>query len=282
MTGPGRTEVSIDEATSAMAAPKATDLTTKLEGANVPEQFRGKTLEEVARFASTATEALRISEDARKTAEARSYAPAPVVVQAAPAAVVAEREPTDEELAEAFEKNPVAAVRWMTNKARADAEKNLESRLGPLGASAMANAEIGARGRFTTEFAVLADEIKTVTDEIKKNGGGQNVLGTPAGWDQVMSYVRGKPGNFEKVIAANAKAAGEKAALEAREVQSRSGGYSPTPTRSSSEVAPGDVRPISGGAGLDETQRKIADMFIAQGTFKDYAEYAKWDKMGGQ
>lgn len=274
-----RADVSLEEAGGAMDAPAATAADLKLEGDAIPEQYRGKSVADVLKMVEATTGALRISEEARKTAEAsREPVTREVIREVAPAAVVDERL-TKEQLATLFESDPISAVGYMTDIAAKDATRQVEARLAPLAIGAANNAEAAAKAQFKDEFELFGPEIKEMTALIAKNPGGKEYLGTPAAWEQAISYVRGKTENLEKLIAHRVAKTSTAAAEAARIAQEGRTGYSPTPTRGSADAGK-VVGSIPDSAGLDETQRKIADTFIAQGVFKSYAEYAKWDKLG--
>src|SRR5437868_5478087 len=150
MTGPavptGAGSATLEEFEQAIAAPaaspKASDF--KLEGDEIPEEFRGKTAAEVVAQAKAAMSALRTSEEARvtmKTAmETRQPAPA------APAApVVEEPEMTREQLKELYDTDPLAAMEKFTEIAEKRATKNFNVRLGQMETSGASVAEDWAR-----------------------------------------------------------------------------------------------------------------------------------------
>lgn len=270
MTGP--TALSMEDIEKELTETKPADLTAiKLEGDTVPEEFRGKTAAELVAMAKATSDALRTSEEARK-AQPAPAAPQPVIVQA-PAAPKEEPLLTKEQLAELFETDPIGAVAYMQEKAVKEAEANIEKRFSGLTHGSMSMAEQSAKSRFADEFALFGDDIKRITNAMLD----KTALGSVEGWENVISYVRGRPGNFEKYIEHKTKVNAEAAAAAARAEQEKLVGFQPRPAAG---VGPSSPAPgAQSSEGLDETEQKIADGFIAQGVFKTRAEYKKWRDM---
>jgi hypothetical protein len=270
MTGP--TAVTMEEIEQQIKAAEGTDLDkVKLEGDNVPEAFRGKTAAEVVKAAESAMSALKESEKARKDAEAaRSAAPpAPVVIREEPKPA-AEPQLSKEELAQLFESDPIAAVAYMNDRAMKTAEQYFNSRFGSLASGASSMAEQSARAKYSTEFELFGDEIKKIAAAIPD----KSALGTIEGWDNLIGYVRGKGENFDKLLEHRRAKEATKAAEEARQAQEATAGFSPAPRATNSGSPKGGGQ--STDAGLDDTERRIAQRFIDDGVFKDFAEYKKW------
>jgi hypothetical protein len=83
---PGATHVDIDEFERSQAAPAAPPKASefKLEGDDIPEEFRGKTASEIAKLAGSFQSALRISEDARGAMRASMESRQPAPASSAP------------------------------------------------------------------------------------------------------------------------------------------------------------------------------------------------------
>jgi hypothetical protein len=201
-------------------------------------------------------EALRISEAARLASA--NNAPAPV----APVEPDPPKQYTREELAELLQSDPTAALEYVHQQAVQTVTRNFESRIAPVTSSAVASVEREARQRFATEFELFGDDIKKELDQIQD----PSVMTNPQAWEQLVSYVRGKSGNFEKYIDREIT----KRAGGAREAEAASAGFSATASARS-----GNAGNSGGNYGLDATQREIADKLGIS-----YADYTKWDKVG--
>lgn len=265
---PGGSSTTLEEyeaATAAPAAPtKASDF--KLEGDDIPEEFRGKTAAEIAAQAKAAMAALRTSEESRLTMKTaletrQPAAPAPV------AEVVEEPVMTREQLAELYATDPIAAMEKVTEIAERRAEKNFNQRLGQMESSGMGMAENWARQEFPDEFKLFGTEL---TEFVKKFP--PATFSTKKGWEDAVSFVRGQRGNFEKLMEHRQNPA--RTAAEAREAQEAAAGHSGTGNGQRGRV------PAEAPVVLDATQKQIAQEFINSGVFKDEAEYVKWSKIG--
>ena len=91
----------------------------------------------------------------------------------------------------------------------------------------------------------------------------------------IVSAVRGKPENFEKIIEVRATKAARAAAAAAQEAQSGSAGAS----FSTSTVRPITSAPSAGSDqgnfGLDNDERRAADVMGMS-----YKDYAHWKRIG--
>lgn len=278
MTAPIRQEVTMGEIEAEIKAAESTNTDgIKLEGTDIPEEFRGKTVSEVLKLAKASREALTISEEARKSAATAPRSDAgPTTIVMAPPAPVEDKRLSKEELAGLFESDPIGAVAYMQEIAVKDAEVRFERRLAPMSAGAASAAEGQARQRYGDEFALFETEIKKIADAIPNKA----FLGTPEGWDQVIGFVRGNGENFNKLVEHRTKKTAAKAVADAQEIQARSAGFSPTSSIRGTSVPSGSTS-AGDDAGLDEVERQIADKFVDQGVFKNRAEYKKWKDIGG-
>lgn len=264
---PGGSSTTLEEyeaATSAPAAPpKASDF--KLEGDDIPEEFRGKTAAEIAVQAKAAMSALRTSEESRLTMksalETRQPVPAPVVEP------VEEPVMTREQLAELYATDPIAAMEKVTEIAEARATKNFNTRLGQMESSGMSLAENWARQEFPDEFKLFGAEL---SEFVKKFPAA--TFSTKKGWEDAVSFVRGQRGNFEKLVEHRSNPA--RTPAEARQEQEDKAGHSGTGNGQRGKV------PVEAPTVLDAVQMQIAQEFINSGVFKDVDEYVKWSKIG--
>lgn len=270
MTAPAThqdTAITMEEIERQQVAAPAADLSqVKLEGEGIPSALAGKTAMDAIRHAAALEEALKISENARKQAELTAQtalrAPAPV----AEAAPVAEIKPiTREQFDELYQNDPMAAIQALNEQAIRMAERNLETRLGPLTSGSLSAAENGARTRYADEFALFSTEIKQVMEGFPNY---RTVFANPAAWDDLISLVRGRPGNFEKLIAHKNQPNSEVLRREAINREASSMGY----------VDTNPIRSRSGGqvTELDATQREIADKLGMS-----HQDYIKWSNVNG-
>ncbi len=275
MTIPG-SSVTMDEIGEHLAATTAdaasTDLAAiKLEGDNVPAELRGKTVAELLRDREVLSQSVQIANNARLAAEAAAKAGATATPPAAPPLPPALPRLTKEQLAEKFETDPIEAVAYMQEIAIQDASQQFERRFGSLTHSAATTAEAEARKLYPDEFALFGDEIKTITNGVPD----KNILANPEGWKLIVSTVRGKPDNFEKIIEVRAKKAAEAAARAAYDGQDGAAGTS----FSTSTVRPISSAPSAGGDqgdfGLAADEKHVADVMGMS-----YKDYAHWKRIG--
>lgn len=276
MTMPG-SSVTMEEIgeqlAAADAAGKSTDLAAvKLEGDNIPAELRGKTVAELLREREVLSQSVQIANSARLAAEAaRGAAPASVVV-AAPEPAPARM--TKEAWDELYQTDPMQAIAYMNNIAIQDAASQFERRFGSLTAGASSQAEARVREQFKTEFELFGEEIKQLAADVPD----KSALANPEGWAHLVSFVRGKPGNFEKLIERNTSKAAEVAAIAARQAQEGSAGasFSSSTARAAAPVVPTGGGEDGGNYGLDAEERHAAE--VMNMSLKDYAH---WKKIGG-
>lgn len=254
----------IEEQLAAAEAPKPVNLSeTKLDGDEVPEEFRGKTLADVLKGVGTMKDALRISESARQAAEAAREASS--AARSTPAPVVQEEpEMTREQLKELYDNDPLAAIEKMQEISMKNAERHLASRLAPLEGGVTQAAENWARQEFATEFELFGKEISDFVAQMPNKA----VFSTKKGWEDMVAYIRGRQGNLEKYIDHKQNGRG-KSPSDARSEQINDAGFQGS----------GDTPRISipkSAAGLDETQKKIAQRMIDDGLIKNMDEYVRF------
>ena len=274
MTGV-RTEVSMDEigAQIAAAAAGGTDPSTmKLEGDKIPEALRGKTVADLIAQRDLAEQTASIATKARQAAEERANAGGNrEVIREVERVAPVDLRLTKEQLAELFEKDPIGAVAYMQDIAIKDAAGQFERRFAPLAAGSASVAETAARDRFKDEFELFGGEIKAITDALPD----KSVLANPEGWKNIVAFVRGKDGNFEKLIAHKGKSAAEAAAIAARAEQDRGAGASMT----------GVVTGAGGGGGgsTDTSTYGLTKEELSHADKQNLTpkEYAFWKNQGG-
>lgn len=158
-----------------------------LDGDDVPDRLKGKTGREAAAYARALEDALRASESAREqlSQQRPSALPAPAPAPARPA------ELTDVQIREMLTASPEQAqqaVQIMIERALGPRDDNYRRRADTLTDSAARLAESEARARYPLEFSALGSHITALVAGLPDKSG----LTTPDGWDNVVSYVRGK------------------------------------------------------------------------------------------
>lgn len=257
----GPVSITLDEmeaqqaAEAAAAGQKPADLTAiKLEGDHVPAELRGKSIAEAIQQYGSVAAALKISEQARTAAPAAPPA-APVVEEP--------KDLTNEELAALHAEDPLRAMQVMQEQADRRAQKNLDIRLAPIAAGAAAQVEQAARTKYADEFALFGDQISQLAAQIPN---AKQVLTNPAAWDDLISLIRGRPGNFDKIIEHKSSGRQLITQRQAQEQQQESVGFT-----ESSNVR--GRRELSIGT-LDPIQKEIAaKMNMSE------AEYVQWSKV---
>ncbi len=261
-------EVTIDEmeqaSKAAEPAAKPTDLSSiRFDDSSVPEHLKGKTAAELVQMVERTRESLRLSEDARQA----------LVNSAGRVGDPREErreEPVDEsdsitrdQLAELFKDDPMKAMEIYEKRLLKNLGGHLNERFQPLVKGSIAQQQNQARSKYATEFELFADQINEVAEQVDPS-----VLTTAKGWEDIVSYVRGQPQNFEKLISRAAN--GGRTASDARREQIEDIGFS-TGRSPRQEATSIDFM------GLDEVQRKIAEnQFPDLSPQKAYAEYKKW------
>ncbi len=259
MTAPaGPESVTLDDLERQVAPTPPNLAEIKLDGEDIPAEYKGKSVVELMQTAAALAEALKTSERARTQADqmatlaARTAPPAPETSREEPPL-------TREQLAELYQTDPLKAIELMQAQAIRAAAGNIEARLGSLAQSTTAAAESQARAKYAPEFEALGPEISAMIQQIPN---ASQVLTSSDAWDRLISLVRGSPGNFEKIIQHRAG----KTLETARAAQSLDAG----PSITSAVRAPSAT--ITGT--LDSTQKEIAGKLGLT-----EAEYLQWSKV---
>jgi hypothetical protein len=257
-------DVTFEDIERAGKTPEKPDLSKiTLDGDAIPERLRGKTAADAVAQINALEETLKISERARLQAELTSQSLARQPAAAPPPPVVEEPELTDEQISALHDENPLKAIQAMSDRAIRRAEKNLEARLGPMLAGNMSQAELAAKQRYPEEFELFGEDIKQTIAGIPN---ARAVLSSPESWDNVISLVRGKKGNFERLMDKRMGKIEEEKKKTAQTVQAETVGF--TENTAVRRPAPTTV------ASLDATQREIAEKLNLTPE-----EYVKWSKV---
>ncbi len=262
MGGSVPTSVTMDEIEQLQQDQPEADLSkVTLVGDDVPEDLRGKSVKDALARLGGLSEALKVSEQARKQAEtnaqlALSGRQDPPKSEEPPAP----KELTEDELRELYEENPLQAISVMQDQAIRRAERNLESRLGPMMTGTAAQVENAVRAKYADEFELFGDQITSLAASVPN---GKAVLSNPAAWDDLIALVRGRPGNIEKLIT---KKTSGRTVDQARQEQIGATGFT------GSGGQRGTTREVGGQ--LDPIQKEIAEKLDMS-----EADYIKWSKV---
>lgn len=210
-------------------------------------------------------EAFRNSESIRQALEMAGRQP---VQQVAPQPVQAPTpqpvQLTREQLATLFQEDPLAAVDYMNQAAIAKVGGHFAARLDALSGNTVAVQQQAAKQRYATEFELFGKEIEQYVNGLAD----KTVLGRSEGWDQLIGFVRGQPGNIEKFVEREVSRRTGGAALHARNEQIAQVGFAAT------------SRPAVGGGSQDggvETHGLTAEqMRAADATGVSYKDYKAW------
>lgn len=227
------TSVSFDEMEEQLKAgkPGSSDLSATLTGEGVPDDLKGKPIKDII-----AEIAARKQNDAAAQAGREAAQQAIAAAQPAPAAATTRQEPepekelSEEELTKLYEENPVAAIKKMNEQAEKRVMRNLEGRMAPMTGGFAQLAEQKAREKYVDEFALFGAEIQQIIGTLPNPA----LLSNPKAWDDLVGLVRGRPGNFEKLLKhINTKTVG----ASAQNDQGLGAGFH-APPRSSDSPAP--------------------------------------------
>lgn len=223
------------------------------------DSIKGRSVKEVVERVKGLERALKISEEARLSGASRSE---PVREE------VPEKEPTDEELVDLMNKDGVKALQLIEARITKRLAAHVERRLGPISAGAEDTALQDAQRRYPDEFKLFQKEIAEFVAPLR----GKNALGSPQDWDNVIAYIRGKPGNWERFYTSQTeKATG--GGTVAREKERKGAGHSSKPMRGGS----GSEKETGSDYGLDDVQKEIArNLMPGAPAAVAYREYRKW------
>lgn len=260
---PVRVDVGFDEIETSLAEQKvAAETQAEAAKAATIEEARVKAAAAAAPPANESVqvralqEALRISEESRRQ----------VIQQGASAAPVAPPvlRKTKEELAALMQSDPLAAIAYLQEETVRTVTENVERRVGSLLKGSESTAETLARQKYPVEFELFGSEIQQFVATLPEAN--RASLGTTAGWDDLVSWFRGRPGNFEKMITKRAENDKNAAAATAQAAQAAAVGA----TVRSDQRAPAST---STGQ-LDATQKEIAKTLNMS-----EAQYIQWARV---
>jgi hypothetical protein len=255
-------EQQLKEAEKTALQPKLDEM--KVDGEQVPEALRGKSVSEILAHTRELENALRMSEVSRQQALTTAQLAAQArEVPAAPAEPEPEPLITAEEVATAFQDDPSKGIQLMTKmneQAINRAASSFAQRIDPLLTGTMGAVEAEAKRKYPDEFELYKDEIKSIIDSLPN----KRAMSSINSWDDMIAYVRGK--NPDKLFAHRiAKEQAGKAAA-AQEDQRNYAGV----TMTSQQRAPAPTGQVI----MDDTTREVCRVLgISE------SDYVKWSKV---
>lgn len=246
----------------------------KLEGDNIPEGLRGKSVAEVVEAATRAQEALKISESARQSALAamEQASRTPHVVAAPAPAPEPEPEITEQMVAEAFTEDQSKGIALMTKMSKQMIEKTArqyEARINPMLQGSAASAEQYARTKHAEAFGLYEKEIKDTLNMVQD----KSLLGNPKAWDDLIAYVVGT--DPDRLVNARIAKQTEAARVAAQQTQQQQTGFQPVVVAAAPNGAQPPVKARGGVSGrevvIDDYVREICRI---QG--QSIEDYIKW------
>jgi hypothetical protein len=188
----GSNSVGFDEMEAARNAPEAPDLSKiTLDGDDVPETVRGKSVSDLVARLDGALKALQISEQARLalansqealTAARSGSAPA------APPPPVPDPELNEEQLQALYDESPRKYQDYMAEKTEKRVLSVIQRTIAPLAGNSADMTLRDARVRYADEFAAFGPEIQSFISAMPD----KSVLAAPGQVDELMDWMRGK------------------------------------------------------------------------------------------
>lgn len=249
-------------------------LDTELSGDAVPDEFRGKKVNDILGVIGNLRSALKLSEEARQTqavaAQALTEARRASAPPPPPAPVTEEKEMTKEEWKALYESDPFEYSERRMAMIEKNLSKAVDVRVAPAAQTAVASAEQMARAKFKEDFELLGTEIDSFVNEAFPTAEARQVLTQPGAWDRVVKYVRGE--NLDKILAHREAKRGVATGTSRQQAEREAAppAFSqrtpPTPQRS------GRLTPAS----MDDTSKEIARNLMPDlPPQKAYEEYCK-------
>ena len=254
---------SLDEIGERLAEPTPADFSkVVLDGAEVPEAFRGKSVADLVTQLSRLGEALKVSEDARvalkNSSEALSEVRRPQS-PTSPQAPAPEPELNEDQLQALYDENPRKYQDYLAQQAEKRMMAAVRGAIGPVVTSSADMALREARQRFPDEFSAFGKEVEKFISEIPD----RSVLTAPGAVDQLMDYMRGKHWQAFQAHLANKQGTLDTARRTLSE-------QTPTDFSRISQSSPAVVRRNGKPIQLDDTMKEIARVLGV--TEEDYAK----------
>jgi hypothetical protein len=240
-----------------------------VDGDDIPEALKGKSVRELLERQKSLEEALRMSEASRQEAMTMAQLAAnrgSEQPKGEPTAPAPEPPITAEMVAEAFAEDQaqgIAMLQKMNQQAIDRAVDHFGKRLEPLISGSTSAVESQARQKYPDEFELYKDDIEKLISSLPN----KSVMSTMQSWDDMIAYVRGR--DPLKLYNFMATKEAKKRASEAQASERESVGFQ--------AVGSGSQRTPQGGTGVvfDDTTKEICRVLgISE------QEYAKWSRVG--
>jgi hypothetical protein len=170
--------------------PQAPDLSVKLDGDAIPEEFRGLTLDQMLQRAKGQVEVIKRF-GRGESAPPPQPTPTPAAQPTAPQPLP---QISENEFRELYDKDPAAAIAAVTAVTEQRMLRFFDDRIQPLLGNHASSAEFQARQQFPDEFKLFENEIKAAAAQVPNKA----ALASPEGWAALVKYVRGD--NIDKLI----------------------------------------------------------------------------------
>lgn len=186
----------LDEIGKRLETPTPTDFSkVTLDGEDIPEDLRGKSVTDLLGQISRQQEALRVSEEARlalknsqealEIARGRTTPPPPP-------APVPDPELNDEQLQALFDESPRKYQEYLQQQTEKRLARQFQAQLAPVVGNSTDMALRDAQNRYPDEFAAFGKEIQAFISQMPD----KSALAAPGAIDELMDWQRGK--NWKK------------------------------------------------------------------------------------
>lgn len=259
-------EQQLKEAEANALAPDLSKIS--VDGDDVPEALKGKTVRDLLQRQKDLEETLRKSEIARQEAMTLAQVAANRGNEpkgAEPQAPQPEPLITAEQVAEAFQEDQaqgIAMLQKMNQQAIDRAVDHFGKRLEPLIMGSTSAVEAQARAKYPDEFELYKDEIAEVIGQLPN----KSVMSSTKSWDDMIAYIRGR--DPMKLYNHMAVKEAKKRESEAHEAQRSDIGFQ---SAGGQQRAPA---PSSGGFVADDTVKDVCRVLGMS-----VEEYAKWSRV---
>lgn len=254
----------LDEIGERFSAPTPTDFSQiKLEGDEIPQNLRGKSVADVLDQVNRLNQALQASEEARTAlknsqealAEARRT-PAPV----ASPAPQPEPELNEEQLDALFQENPRKYHQYMAEQAEKRLLSRVQGMIAPVVGNTTDMSVRDAQRRYPEEFSAFGKEIQNWIAGLPD----KSILAAPGAMDEAMDYLRGKNWKkFQEHLASKQDGGLDRAREQMGEETPVEFNRNPQPPANVGGKKRGAVQ-------LDQTMKDIADILGV--SYEDYAK----------
>ena len=240
----------LDEIGKRLETPTPTDFSkVTLDGEDIPEDLRGKSVTDLLGQISRQQEALRVSEEARlalKNSQEALEIARGRTVPPPPPAPVPDPELNDEQLQALFDESPRKYQEYLQQQTEKRLTRQFQAQLAPVVGNSAEMAVRDARNRYPDEFAAFGKEMQDFISQMPD----KNPLSAPGAMDELVDWMRGKHWKkFQEHIASKNGGGLRDAQNDLRDQTPQ--GFERTPTAPKKTGGRGPVQ-------LDDTMKEIA------------------------